>query len=133
MREWVLIALGLGCLTGIGLLAHGCSDDSNGEERVTLSPADRSAVEAAATAIAEAARTGDTTALDAAVTPGLPQRELHALRAALASRRGKPPLVVSKTEGLANGSALVTLAENGATRTWRFDRGDDGAWTLSGA
>jgi len=132
MREWVLIALGLGCLTGIGFLAHGCGGGQHGDERVTLSAVDRSAVEAAATAIAEAARKGDTTALDAAVTPGLPQREVHALRAALASLRGKPPLTVTKTEGLAGG-ALVTLEGDGATCTWRFDRGADGAWMLSGA
>ena len=133
MREWILIALGLGCLTGIGFLAHGCGGGSRGDERVTLSAADRSAVEAAAKAIAGAAGKGDTTVLDAAVTPGLPQREVHALRAALASLRGKPPLTVTKTESLGAGGAVVTLEGDGATRTWRFNRGADGTWTLSGA
>jgi len=134
MRDWVVIALGLGFLVGVALLAHSCGGGGpRGAEPVALSAEDRSALEAAARAVAEAASKGDAAALDAAITPGLPQGELHPLRAALAALRGKEPLTVVKAEGLKAGGARVTLQGRGATRTWHFDRGTGGAWTLSGA
>jgi len=133
MRDWAVIALGVACLLAVAFLAHSCGGGGGrSDEPVPLSPEDRSALEAAARAIAEAAGRGDAAVLDAAITPDLPQGELHAIRSALAALRGKQTLEVLKAEGLQADNARVTLQGGGATRTWYFDRGTGGTWTLSG-
>jgi hypothetical protein len=131
VKDWVLIGIGLLCVGGLALAANGCGKRAPTVTTVTLSPADRQAVEAAAKSIAAAAAQGDSAALDAALNAKLPRHELSALRAALALLKGRPALQVTGAEGLSTGAAAVTLAAaSGPARTWRFDR-IDGAWKLS--
>ena len=108
----------------------GCGGGGS-EEAVSLSEADRAAVESAAMKIARAAAAGDTQTLDALITPGLPQRDKQLLRAGLSALRGKPTLAVKRVEGRSRGRAVVVMEAEGNRRVWQFDRQPDGSWTLS--
>ena len=132
MRDWLAIGLGMAALAGVALLARGCGGGSSEAKPMVLSPEDRSSVEAAARSAAEAAAKGDITALDALIMPGLPQRELHALRARLAALKGKSPLEVTEVEGRPGGARVSLKDASGRKHTWLFDRGADGKWSLAG-
>jgi len=132
MRDWCLIGLGLAALGVLALAPHGCGGGPSGPEVTALNPADRTALEAAASALAEAAENGDTDALDAGINARLPDREAKALRGRLAGLAGKGLLTVASAEGRGRDGAVLTMEGPPGNRTWHFSRTDDG-WKLSGA